>query len=239
LNLILFTAEEIATPLPRSDRRAIHLLGTLQRRPGDGFDAGLINGPRGRGTVTALTEDSLCWSFAWGESPPPADPLHLIIGLPRPQTARDILREASTLGVARLDFVSTEKSERSYVRSSLWTSGEWRRHLVAGAEQAGDTRLPEVTHGLPLAEALARLPAGAVRLALDHYEAGAALSRENIAGDRPVGLLFGPERGWAAADRARLRAHDFKLVHLGPRVLRVETAVVAALTLVKSARGAL
>ena len=50
-------------------------------------------------------------------------------------------------------------------------------------------------------------------------------------------LAFGPERGWSDRDRAMLRANDFALVHLGTRVLRTETAVVAAIALVKARLG--
>ena len=52
-----------------------------------------------------------------------------------------------------------------------------------------------------------------------------------------VTLALGPERGWSASERNLLRAQDFTLVHLGPRVLRVETAAVAGVTLARSARG--
>lgn len=239
MNLILFTAEETARPLLRSDPRAAHLLGTLRRKPGDSFDAGLINGPKGKGTLSAITENSLTLSFVWSEPPPPPDAIVVIIGLPRPQTARDILRDATTLGVARLDFVTTEKSERSYAQSTLWSRGGWRQHVLAGAAQAFDTRIPEVSHGVSLSDTLSRVPPDSIRLALDNYEAAAPLSQASIAKSQPVALALGPERGWTAADRALLRAYGFTLVHLGSRVLRVETAVVAALTLVKSARGSL
>ncbi|MEI6862565.1 MAG: RsmE family RNA methyltransferase, partial [Verrucomicrobiota bacterium] len=93
-----------------------------------------------------------------------------------PQTARDLLRDATTLGVAALHFVLTEKSDPNYAASTLWTTGEWRRHLLAGAAQAFDTHLPQVTWGLPLADALALLPSAialpaAKRITLDNYEA--------------------------------------------------------------------
>jgi RsmE family RNA methyltransferase len=58
-------------------------------------------------------------------------------------------------------------------------------------------------------------------------------------GETPVVLALGPERGWGPADRAALRAHGFTLVHLGTRVLRSETAVIAALTLVRARLGLL
>jgi len=239
LNLILFSPDEIHRPLPRNDPRAAHLLGVLQRPAGGTFDAGLINGPRGRGKIEAIDDDDLTLSFIWNAHPAPASRITLILGLPRPQTARDILRDATTLGVEAMHFVITEKCERSYAQSHLWSEDEWRQHVQAGAEQAFDTRLPDVAHGALLAVTLAGLPAGGIRLALDNYEASVSFSQCPLAGDTPVFLALGPERGWGPADRALLRVHGFQLAHLGPRVLRAETAVVAALTLIRAARGLL
>jgi 16S rRNA (uracil1498-N3)-methyltransferase len=204
----------------------------LRRGVGDAFDCGLVNGPRGRATLVAADAAALTLAFAWEAAPPPSPaPLTLIVGLPRPQTARDILRDATTLGVAALHFVATEKGEPSYAHSSLWTTGEWRRHLRDGAQQAFDTRVPDVTHGRALADVLGELGKNSARLALDNYEAGAPLAAALPLAGSPLTLAVGGERGWSAADRAALRAHGFALVHLGPRVLRTETACVAALTL--------
>lgn len=237
VNLILFTQAEVGAPLPLDDPRARHLLEVLRRAPGESFDAGLINGPRGRGTLVARDEAALTLAFTWGPPPPPPDPLTLVLGLPRPQTARDILRDATTLGVAAMHFVVTDKGERNYAQSSLWHSGEWRRHLRLGAEQAFCTRLPAVTHGRALSDVLAQLVAEEqTRLALDNYESPTALSRfAPLAA--PVVLALGPERGWSAAERDLLRARGFAFVHLGERVLRAETATVAAVTLLRAKLG--
>jgi len=239
LNLVLFCEDEVRRPLPRHDPRARHILEVLRRRPGEAFDAGLVNGPHGRGVLASVGADGLVLEFTWGGLPPPPDTITLLVGLPRPQTARDILREATTLGVAALHFVACEKAERSYRQSSLWRSGAWRAPVLAGAAQAFDTRVPEVRCGASLAEAVAELDAGSVRLALDNYEAAVPLASVPLSRAVPVALAIGPERGWSAADRNLLRAAGFTLAGLGPRVLRTETAVVAALTLVKSARGSL
>lgn len=251
VNLILFEPAETTAPLPRSDPRAGHLLDVLRRRPGDTFDAGVVNGPRGKGTLVRVGEQDLELAFSWGSPRPPLEPLTLLIGLPRPQTARKILQEAAALGVARMEFFVSEKGEDGYARSTLWSTGEWRRHLLAGVAQAFDTRVPEVEVGSSLAGALERLPTAGCRLALDNYEAACELGPEVLgAGNfspgyklaptnagQDVTLAFGPERGWSAAERNLLRARGFTLVHLGPRVLRLETAVVAAVTLARSARG--
>lgn len=237
VNLILFEPAELAAPLPRADPRARHILDVLRRHVGDSFDAGLVNGPHGKATLTAIAADALHLAFAWRPPPPPPDPITLVVGLPRPQTARDILRDATTLGVAVIHFVRTEKSDNSYAQSSLWSSGEWRRHLVAGAEQAFDTRIPEVTSGRALPDVLATLPATAARLALDVYESPSPLSGYASPPARPHVLALGGERGWSGRDRDVLRAGGFQFVHLGTRVLRTETAVIAAITLLRARLG--
>lgn len=234
MNLLLFDPPELAAPLSRGDARARHLLDVLRRQPGDTFDAGIVNGPRGKGTLVSVGADALVLSFAWGAEPPPLPPVTLLVGLPRPQTARDILRDATTLGVSTIHFVVTEKTEVSYAQSTLWTTGEWRRHALTGAVQAFDTRLPEVTWGRTLAAACAALPGRSTRLALDNYEATQPLVADSKA--MPAVLAFGPERGWGPADRTLLRAQGFTLAHLGARPLRVETAVVAALAILQAQR---
>lgn len=237
MNLILFSPEELTRPLPRTDPRSIHLLGMLGRGIGDSFDAGLINGPRGKGVVTAFDDRAITLSFSWAPEEPPPPSASLLIGLPRPQSARDILRDATTLGATELHFVRTGRSDPNYQTSRLWTTGEWQRHVIAGAEQAFDTRIPEVSWTATLEESMARLSPGTVRVALDNYEATepVTLSGGRI-GHNPVALAFGPERGWSAEDRALLRAHGFTLAHLGVRVLRTETAVVSALALLRAGR---
>jgi RsmE family RNA methyltransferase len=235
VNLILFDVSEIGQPLPRSDARARHLLTVLRREPGQTFDAGVVNGPRGKGRVVAIAPDAVSLDFSWGTSPPPLPPIVLLIGLPRPQTARDILRDAATMGVSALHFVASERGERSYGQSTLWSSGEWRRHIRQGAEQAFCTWIPEVRHGEALAETFASLPAGGTRLLLDNYEAAAPLGGVKL--QPPVTLAVGSERGWTGAERDAFRREGFQLVHLGSRVLRTETACVAALALVRSSLG--
>lgn len=237
MNIILFHPHEVELPLARRDPRSVHLLDVLRRRPGDTFDCGLLNGPRGRGTLVAVGDESLTLAFAWGEAPPSLPPLHLLVGLPRPQTARDILRDATSLGLAAAHFVRTESGEASYAGSTLWKTGAWRTCLVNGAAQAFCTQLPEITHGRTFREGLDSLPAGGLRLALDNYEATAGLADCLLAGAPPACLAIGAERGWSARERELLRAHGFTLVHVGSRVLRTETACVAAITLLKARLG--
>jgi len=246
VNLVLFEPAELAAPLPRNDPRALHILDVLRRREGDTFDAGLIKGPLGKGTLASIAADALTLTFAWGPPPAPLPPTTLLIGLPRPQTARDILRDATTLGATGIHFVATERTDPNYATSTLWTTGEWRRHCLTGAAQAFDTRIPEITWTHTLSSAIATLPSDASakatqsRFALDNYEASTPLQVCHVIRDKfsdqtgGLVLVIGPERGLGPADRTALRAAGFTLAHLGARVLRVETAVVAALAITRA-----
>lgn len=240
VNLILFQPDELLESLPRTDRRVAHLLRVLHRQPGETFDAGIVNGPRGKATITAVTDTGLTFQFTPANPPTPPAPIALVIGLPRPQTARDVLRDATTLGVAELHFVRTDKGEPNYAQSTLWTSDEWSRLALAGAEQAFDTHVPKIDFGHTLADALttvAARPPAAVRLALDNYESAAPLSLVAIAPGQHVVLGIGAERGWSINERVLLRAAGFTFVHLGQRVLRTETAVVAGVSIVRAKLG--
>ncbi len=232
MNLVLFEASEIGQPLPLADPRANHILRVLRRGEGGVFDAGVVDGPRGKATVVSVGGGHLAFTFEGTAEPPPADAIDLVVALPRPQTARKILNEAASLGVARIRFFRSEKGEPGYASSTLWSSGEWRRHLVEGAAQAFDTRLPGVAHDASLEESIAGLPDSGSRIALDNYEAARRLVPEGVT--LPVALAFGPERGWSARERELLRSRGFSLAHLGSRVLRTETAVVAAVAIAKA-----
>ncbi len=240
MNLILFETTADATRLASGDPRAVHIREVLRMRPGDVLFVGAVNGPRGKATILSDDAAGLRLDVAWEPVIEPPRPFHILVGLPRPQTARDLLREGAAFGIAALHFFTAEKGEPSYAHSSLWQTGEWQQRLRDGAAQAFATSVPAVAHHATLAACIQNLdtdaPPAAPRLALDVYEAGAPLSQLAPAAG-PVVLALGPERGWSPDERAQLRAARFTLAHLGSRVLRVETALVAALSVLLARRG--
>ena len=239
MNRVLFEKQDSEYALPASDPRLEHVRGVLRMRVGDSFDAGVINGPAGKATITEIGADSMRVTMEWGERPPPPPDVHLLVGMCRPATARKILATAPTLGVRSITFSGCGRSDPAYARSSLWKSGEWRKHLIEGVEQAFDTWLPAVEVADSLATGLATLPAQSTRLALDVYEGTRALGKVDFPIVKPVCLAIGPERGWNTHDRGQLRTAGFELVSLSERVLRVETAVTVALALVLARLGVL
>jgi len=178
----------------------------------------------------------LALDYTLGQLPPPLHPLILIVGLPRPQSARQILRDATTLGVEELCFTITEKGEKSYVASRLWSGKEYERHLIAGAQQAFSTRIPSVRLFDSLAGCLESLPPDTERIALDNYEAKGSLSGYPFS-PTPCALAVGSERGWARGERLLLIKHGFTLAAMGERVLRTETACTAGIILVLAGKG--
>ncbi len=236
MNLILFDPGEFDKFLPINDPRAIHILEVLRRKPGQTFDAGIVDGPQGKAHYREKTEAGLALVFDPVSPTPDPEPITLLIGLPRPQTARRILREAATLGVGTIHFHLTSRGDPGYAKSNLWSSDEYRRHLVAGTEQGFSTRLPTISHGMTLDETLARLGDISTRLALDNYEAETRLFDAPLAGI-PAVLAVGSERGWTGFERDGLRQAGFRLVSLGSRVLRAETAMVAGLAILRARLG--
>ena len=237
MNIILFQPEEVEHPLPRSDARARHILNVLRLEPTGTFDAGLIDGARGKGTLRAINEHSLALNFVWGKPAFQLWHIHLLVGLPRPQTARDILRDATTLGVDSIHFIRSERGEASYSSSSLWKSDEWRKCVINGAAQAFCTQLPKIFQDQILTDAVALLPANCSRVALDNYESSASLTEFCPEKLQPVALAVGSERGWSTDERLFLRDAGFSLVHLGARVLRTETACIASIAIIRSKLG--
>ncbi|MCC5024981.1 MAG: 16S rRNA (uracil(1498)-N(3))-methyltransferase [Candidatus Synoicihabitans palmerolidicus] len=238
MNIVLFDPTEIGLPLARSDERCKHVLKVLRRAVGTTFDVGLINGPRGKATVEAINSEVLSLSFSWAPPHTVAPTTQIVIGLPRPQTARDVLRDATTLGATGLDFIATARSDPNYAQSSLWTKHQWRRHVIQGAAQAFDTHVPSVTWDQSLSTVLNQhRDSGHLFIALDVYGPTAQLSQLKLSHcEQPVTLLVGPERGWDEADRVELAAHHIVRYSLGPRVLRTENVVLVALTLINAAR---
>lgn len=223
MNLVLITEPEVTAGLPLADPRATHLLGTVGLRVGQTFHVGIADGLRGLATVTA-TDPALRFDVVWEKSVQTRLPLTVLIGLPRPQTAKKVLHDLASLGAARLVFFEAEKGDPGYVASSLWKDGEYLEHLRKGTEQACSTLVPEVVRVTSLAEALAPLPPDGWKVALDPYEASGALGAAAPAAAQAGFLAIGPERGWSERERTLLRAHGFALHHLGDRILRVEAA---------------
>jgi RsmE family RNA methyltransferase len=229
MNLILFDKPFEQLRLEPGDPRGQHIRKVLRAELGTKVFIGFVQAERARAEVTALGEDGSVELKVIATEPAPAPlPIQLLIGLPRPHTAKRILFEAASMGVQSLHFFEAERGEPSYAQSSLWTTDEWKDRLWLGVEQSFGTHLPEVSIHPDLQTAISHLGTDAARIALDNYQASAPLN-ESIPSDVDSAILaLGPERGWSPNERDTFRKNGWKLAHLGPHVLRAETATTAA-----------
>jgi RsmE family RNA methyltransferase len=223
VNLVLIAASEAASGFSPADERARHLRETIGLSVGGAFHVGIEGGLRGIATIVALTP-RLTFTVAWEKTAQARLPLTVLVGLPRPQTAKKVLHDLASLGAARIVFFESAKGDPGYLASSLWKDGEWREHVLKGTEQACSTLVPEVTRVASLAEAVALVDASAWKLALDPYDAAGAPELSSPA--KSAVLAIGPERGFAESERATLGRAGFTFAHLGDRILRVEAAAL-------------
>jgi len=238
MNLILFDQRFEQIRLEPGDPRGLHIRKVLRAQVGTKVFIGFVNGPRARAEVQELGGDgSVRLEVTATEEAPKALPIQLLIGLPRPHTAKRILFEAASMGVQALHFFEAERGEPSYAKSSLWTTDEWKERLWLGTEQSFGTQLPEVSMHPDLQFAISHLGVGDTRIALDNYEAAAALSGSIPTDSKSAILALGPERGWSPDERDTFRKNGWKLAHLGPFVLRAETACSAGVASVASQLG--
>lgn len=159
----------------------------------------------------------------------------LLQGIARGEKMDWILQKATELGVARILPASSERSEvKLDPQRADKRLAHWRGIVVSACEQSGRATLPEVAAPQPLAQAtLLRAGRGFI---LDPF-AGATLSLLRDAGLRECTLAVGPEGGWSTRDRGLLVAAGFEGLRLGPRVLRTETAGIAAIAALQALLG--
>jgi 16S rRNA (uracil1498-N3)-methyltransferase len=139
-----------------------------------------------------------------------------------------IVEKAAEMGAARILPVQTEFTNSERIRQD-----RLQEHAVQAAQQCGGTYVPEVCDLQRLDRLLADWPTDRQLVFCDEAEVGAgkALGEAAKAGGDKWAILIGPEGGFSEGERKRLHALPFAhVISLGPRILRADTAAVAALT---------
>jgi 16S rRNA (uracil1498-N3)-methyltransferase len=160
--------------------------------------------------------------------PEPATPILLLQALVKSDAMDLIVQKATELGVAT---IFATKMDFSVVRLDQERQGRrlahWQRVATSACEQCGRHQPPEFAIFKSLEDAIAALPPDLARIAFD---TGAARPLESN-GALPSGLslAIGPEGGFSPSESETLAARGFAIHSLGPRVLRAETAAIAAL----------
>jgi 16S rRNA (uracil1498-N3)-methyltransferase len=217
------------------NRDQAHYLFNVMRL-GPGGEVALFNGVDGewRAVVTEAGKRGGAVACQEQTAPLRLPPELWLIFAPIKKARTDfIVEKAAEMGAARIlpvltDFTNSERIRRDKLQA----------HAVEAAEQCGGTFVPEVAEAAPLTRILAEWEPARRILWADEGRAGPHAALPPAAAPGPWAILIGPEGGFSDAERARLVALPFVTpISLGPRILRADTAAVAALTLWQAAMG--
>ena len=221
-----------AQPVPLTREQAHYLFGVM--RMGVGNAVALFNGRDGewqaevaeagkRGGILVCREQSRAQSL-------PPD-LWLLFAPIKKARTDFIVEKAVEMGVRRICPVQTEFTNSDRIRQD-----RLQAHAVEAAEQCGGVFVPEVAVLAKLERVLANWDAARQIAFCDEALAGESGQLPDAPG--PWAVLIGPEGGFSEAERTRLRGLEHAhAISLGPRILRADTAAVAALTLWQNRLG--
>jgi 16S rRNA (uracil1498-N3)-methyltransferase len=157
-------------------------------------------------------------------------------GVSRGERMDLVVQKATELGVRRIAPILTE---RSVVRLDAKQADAKRRHwrgvAIAACEQCGRNTVPEIALPATLAAFLSSLEPDAVRVLLS--PSGGSKVSSLTPTDAPLTLLIGPEGGLSESEQRAAIDAGFRALNLGPRVLRTETAAIAALAAIQQHLG--
>jgi 16S rRNA (uracil1498-N3)-methyltransferase len=214
-----------------------HVAKVLRARSGDGVVVFNGDGREFSGEIASVRGARVTVSLGQAQFVDRESPLAvaLVQCIPRGDRMDFIVQKATELGVARIVPVLSQRSVvRLDARQGAAKAEHWRAVAVAACEQCGRNRLPLVEAPRALLDHLGASPPGGLRFLLDP-EAAERGPEEGMEGGGEIAI--GPEGGFTPEELEAFRIADFRSVRLGPRVLRTETAAIAALAWLQTRYG--
>jgi 16S rRNA (uracil1498-N3)-methyltransferase len=235
----IFVDEPLAanTAIKLGPAAAGHISRVLRLKPGDGLT--LFDGRGGQYPATLLEVRGTLMTVRTGahEAIERESPLHITLaqGVSRGERMDWVIQKATELGVAQIIPVLTERGVvKLDAPRSAKKADHWRAIAVSACEQCGRNRIPEIHQPTKLRSWLDELRDGGERLLLDP---SAAASLRAFPSPERVTLLIGPEGGLTNDEQALAHEKNFRAVRVGPRILRTETAAIAALSILQTTSG--
>lgn len=217
---------------------ANHLVRVMRLREGDGCV--LFNGD-GHDYSATLVESGKREARVQVVAARPVDnesplPVTLLQGIARGEKMDLILQKATELGVQAIVPVNAERTEvKLDAARAEKRLAHWRSVVVSACGQSGRARVPSVAPPQGVQEAARAMPGAALKLTLDPQGEHRLSTLESAPGG--VVIAIGPEGGWSPRDRQALAGAGFQGLQLGPRILRTETAGLAAIAALQARLG--
>lgn len=233
----LFVANDLsADSLIGLDKDQSHYLANVMRVKA-GEDVALFNGRDGEwlGRLDKVAKASVTLQVQSQSRPQTPEPDLWLLAAPIKKDCIDLVAEKATeLGISALWPVFTHRTVMSRVNTDRLAA-----NMVEAAEQCERLSVPEMREPTDLAKALAGWDAARPLVFLDESGGGAPITQAlNNLQPGPLAVLTGPEGGFDDSERAMLARLPFAVpVSLGPRILRAETAAIAALSVVQALLG--
>jgi 16S rRNA (uracil1498-N3)-methyltransferase len=235
--------------------QAQHLSRVLRAQTGMEFDV-VAGGRAWLARIASIDRDSVHFTLLQELETASALPVTLLLSVFKFDRMEWAIEKAVELGCGRIVPIIAERTEKHLAQAATKRAERWRRLALEAAKQSRRSDLPEIGEPARLGAIFATDPPSAVReepggeglaassrplrILLSETEEDQPLLRilQENANDLEIGgitLAVGPEGGWSAAEIALFTRAGWHSASLGPRILRVETAVIAALAIVNAA----
>jgi 16S rRNA (uracil1498-N3)-methyltransferase len=219
--------------------QALHLARVLRAQPGQIFDV-VANGFLHRAEIVSADERAVVFSLHEELEADAALPVHVLMAVFKFDHMEWGIEKATELGAARITPVLARRTEKHLAQAAIKRVERWRKIVREAAQQSRRTDVPEVDEPAGLKAALDGVSAE-TRLLLAETEQEnsltaalqSALPAHQQQGEpvvRHVALAIGPEGGWTVEEMALFHESGWQAVTLGTRILRAETAAIAALS---------
>lgn len=221
--------------------QASHLARVLRAEPGQIFDvvaAGFLH----RAEITAVSSDRVDFVLHEELESDTALPLHLYLAVFKFDHLEWAIEKATELGVAEITPVLARRTEKHLAQAAVKRVERWRRIAHEASQQSRRTSVPTIADPTPLKLALERESAP-TRILLSETEQTLTLSQfltqsvphpsqpHRDEWDPATALAIGPEGGWTPEEMNLFTQQKWTHVTLGPRILRAETAAIAAIAI--------
>jgi len=219
--------------------QAEHMARVLRAQAG--MEADVVAGGRVfHAQVAAVAPDEVRFNLIAELEADPALPVTLVISIYKFDRMEWALEKATELGVAAIALVIARRTEKHLGHAAIKRAERWRRIVREAAQQARRSDLPLIYDPAPLRERVEAVAPG-TRIVLAEQERittlRAIVEKATAAAQYEMPALeiaIGPEGGWAPEEEALFDANGWSAASLGPRILRAETAAIAALAVVAS-----
>ena len=218
--------------------QAAHLIRVLRARTGMEFE--IVAGDRvWLAALTGISGDAALFTLLSEIKADRALPVTMLLAIFKFDRMEWIIEKATELGAERLVPIIARRSEKHLAQSAQTRIERWRRIAREASKQSRRSDVPLIDDVIPLKDAARAKHQGRLRLLLAEQEKLFTLRGEveaavkNDASRRPaIELAVGPEGGWTGEEEALFAAEGWKPVSLGPRILRAETAGIAAVAVI-------